>query len=423
MQTVAKDNELNRISTQSKIDLHKLLSDYSKIGRNKNNGIDRVALTKGDKEGRDYFIKLLEENNFEVKVDEIGNIFGLITFNGENKFILSGSHIDSQPNGGNYDGIFGVLNAFTAIKELATVFKKEGLKSKYNLAVVSWTNEEGARFQPSVLGSSVYTGRVNINEAYEILDSNKISVKESLQEINYLGSDKFDIPLQYIETHVECGKILEENSNQIGLIDNYWGCHKHNIHLTGEQSHTGPTPMSQRKDALYAASLIITEIRKMADSSKKTLHTSVGKIDVYPNSPNVVPGFVSLFSEIRSPFEDVLEENLNYFENFIKKVSFDTGIDIKINTHSKRDAGKFSEEINSKLENVLKNNNIKFEHLDTIAAHDAVPLSKITPSTVFVTPSVGGIIHDPKEYTKPEDLETCLDILYQYLYNECIDNE
>lgn len=413
----------NQISSQSKKELHSLLANYKKIGKNINDGIDRVALTKGDKEGRDYFIKLLKENNFEVKIDNIGNIFGLITFNKENEFILSGSHIDSQPNGGNFDGILGVLNAFTVIKELVNTFKKKGLRSKYNLAVVSWTNEEGARFQPSILGSSVYTGKIDINDAYKIIDSNRISVKDSLLEINYLGKDNFDKPAKYIETHVECGKILENNENQIGIINNYWGCHKHNIHLTGEQSHTGPTPMSQRKDALHAASLIITELKNMSDSSKKTLHTSVGKIDVYPNSPNVVPGFVSLFSEIRSPYEDTLKENFIHFENFIKNVSLNTGIKIKINSHSKRDAGKFDESINMKIEKILKKNQIRYQYLDTIAAHDAVPLSKIVPSTVFVTPSVNGIIHDPKEYTKPEDLEICLDILYQYLYDECAQDE
>ena len=413
----------NQISSQSKKELHSLLANYKKIGKNINDGIDRVALTKGDKEGRDYFIKLLKENNFEVKIDSIGNIFGLITFNKENEFILSGSHIDSQPNGGNFDGILGVLNAFTVIKELVNTFKKEGLRSKYNLAVVSWTNEEGARFQPSILGSSVYTGKIDINDAYKITDSNRISVKDSLLEINYLGKDNFDKPAKYIETHVECGRILENNENQIGIINNYWGCHKHNIYLTGEQSHTGPTPMSQRKDALHAASLIITELKNMSDSSKKTLHTSVGKIDVYPNSPNVVPGFVSLFSEIRSPYEDTLKENFIHFENFIQNVSLNTGIKIKINSHSKRDAGKFDESINMKIEKILKKNQIRYQYLDTIAAHDAVPLSKIVPSTVFVTPSVNGIIHDPKEYTKPEDLEICLDILYQYLYDECAQDE
>lgn len=413
----------NQISSQSKKELHSLLANYKKIGKNINDGIDRVALTKGDKEGRDYFIKLLKENNFEVKIDNIGNIFGLITFNKENEFILSGSHIDSQPNGGNFDGILGVLNAFTVIKELVNTFKKKGLRSKYNLAVVSWTNEEGARFQPSILGSSVYTGKIDINDAYKIIDSNRISVKDSLLEINYLGKDNFDKPAKYIETHVECGRILENNENQIGIINNYWGCHKHNIHLTGEQSHTGPTPMSQRKDALHAASLIITELKNMSDSSKKTLHTSVGKIDVYPNSPNVVPGFVSLFSEIRSPYEDALKENFIHFENFIKNVSLNTGIKIRINSHSKRDAGKFDESINMKIEKILKKNQIRYQYLDTIAAHDAVPLSKIVPSTVFVTPSVNGIIHDPKEYTKPEDLEICLDILYQYLYDECAQDE
>ena len=410
-----------KISTRSKQYLHELLSDYSKIGRNENNGIDRVALTHADKQGRDYFIKLLKENNFDVKIDNIGNIFGLINFDNSNNYILSGSHIDSQPNGGNFDGIFGVINAFVAVKEISEKVKKNNLKTKSNLAVVSWTNEEGARFQPSILGSSVYTGQIALDKAYEILDTNKVSVKDSLNEIDYLGSDVFKKPTQYIETHVECGKILENNNNQIGIIDKFWGCHKHNIHLFGEQAHTGPTPMSQRKDALHAASFIISELKKMSDLSKKTLYTSVGKIDVHPNSPNVVPGFVSLFSEIRSPYEDVLEENLNYYENFIKELSKKTDIKIKINTHSKRDAGKFDVKINSKIEELLNKNNIKYEYLDTIAAHDAVPMSKIVPSTVFVTPSVDGIIHDPKEFTKPEDLETCLDILYQYISEECLD--
>ncbi len=412
----------NKISENSKKYLHNILNDYSKIGRNENNGIDRVALTKGDKEGRDYFIKLLKENNFDVKIDNIGNIFGLVNFDNSKNYILSGSHIDSQPNGGNFDGIYGVINAFVAIKEISEKVKKNNLKTKSNLAVVSWTNEEGARFQPSILGSGVYTGQIALEKAYGVLDSNKISVKDSLKEINYLGSDIFERPSQYIETHVECGKILENNNKQIGIIDKFWGCHKHNIHLFGEQAHTGPTPMSQRKDALHAASLIISELKKMSDNSKKTLHTSVGKMDVHPNSPNVVPGFVSLFSEIRSPYEDVLEENYNYFEKFIKDLELKTKIKIVVNTHSKRDAGDFDQKINSKIEKLLNDNNVKYEYLDTIAAHDAVPLSKIVPSTVFVTPSVDGIIHDPKEFTKPEDLEICLDILYQYISQECLDD-
>lgn len=404
-------------------ELNERLVEFSRFGATAAGGIHRPEATPANGAARDAFVAWLQQAGFDVRVDGIGNIFGLLELADPGApWLLTGSHLDSQPNGGRFDGTYGVLASTIAVSHLRDKCLANGRQPEMNVAVVAWTNEEGARFQPSVLGSSTYVGLLERDWALGRTDRDGISVGEALSAIGYLGSDTAPAqPAAYVEVHIECGPELERAGRRLAVFDRWWGCRKLEIRFDGKPAHTGPTPMAERKDALLAAAQVITGVRRLVDDFKPgSLHTSVGRIEVAPNSPNVVPSQATIFLELRSADDDVLDASFDMTRRLIETAAAEAEVEWSFARDEVRRPGRFAPPLQQLAMDAAKRMGETAMQLDTIAAHDGVQLARICPSLVFGPPSVGGICHSPDEFTEPADLALGLDVL-AYMLERLLD--
>jgi beta-ureidopropionase / N-carbamoyl-L-amino-acid hydrolase len=347
-------------------------------------------------------------------------MFGIIDLVGAGgPLIMTGSHIDSQPNGGCLDGTYGVVAGCIAAETIVQEVRAGRLEPKANLCVAAWTNEEGARWQPSTLGSGTYVGDFALDYALARKDGEGVSVKQALGDIGWLGADAAPaLPKSYVELHVECGAVLEKRKLRLGIFTRWWGCRKIELRIDGAPSHTGPTLMGERRDALLAAAHIITATRQFADDAPQdVMHTSVGRIEVLPNSPNVVPSRVRLFIELRSAEETVIDAAFASLERKIAATAQATQTSMAIERDEYRRPGHFSETLAALAGQAARALAVDVMALDTIPAHDAVRLAPFTPSIVIAVPSIGGLCHTPLERTEPADLALGLDVLTDVLGN------
>jgi len=400
-------------------ELLQLMAQFGNIGRGPDGGITRLAASAQDGRARDHFCDWIRDNGGDIRIDRIGNVFGIFDLGAERgeRALFCGSHLDSQPNGGRFDGAYGVLAGMVAVRELVHRIKDNRQATQYRyLVVCNWTNEEGARFQPSLLGSKVFSGQLDDADAIEITDADGISLGAALKDIGYCGSrDDIPRPDSYVEIHVELGRILEESGKQIGIVTHCWGARKLRVVVEGEPAHTGPTPMAERKDALVAASLLTAAINERARASGQALHGSVGKMEILPNSPNVVPDRVTLWVELRSGEEAVLEGAEAWLEKELRHIEERTGCRGEIMARETRPVQPFDADGITTAEAALHRVQLSHQSLATIAGHDAVALQDICPSTLLFVPSVNGAAHSPKELTEDKDLINGLNALIALL--------
>ncbi|OLS53393.1 Zn-dependent hydrolase [Rhodovulum sulfidophilum] len=388
--------------------LHGLMEKVSEFGSTGDGGVDRPVLTDAHKAARDWFRSELSARGYTVLVDAIGNLFGRIDLAGPDApLVMIGSHLDSQPRGGRFDGAYGVMAALAAIES----FRKGGGTPRCNYVIADWMNEEGARFQPSLLGSSVFAGLVDLDWALARRDRDGKSVGEELVRTGYKGTDPAPRPDLYLEIHIEGDARMETAGARIAPFLRHWGALKVRIEVTGEQNHTGPTPMEDRKDAVLGAAHIIAEIRRLADIAEDTLYTSVARVDISPNSPNIVPGKAVLFCELRAPEPAMLDWSEASLRAALPELAAKAATRAEIVSIDRRPAGKFDPRLARLTERVADDFGLPRMQLDTIGGHDAVAVNAILPSLVFAVPSVGGVIHRNDEYTSPEDLAAGGDVL------------
>jgi N-carbamoyl-L-amino-acid hydrolase len=380
---------------------------FSRIGSTGDGGVDRVEGSEANGVARSQIVSWMRELGFEIRLDRIGNLFGLITLAGSDApWIMTGSHIDSQPLGGCFDGAYGVIAAIEAAADIRDRLLAAGATARANIAVAVWMGEEGARFRP-LLGSKVYTGLTTLETALNGRDDRGISAQQALRTIGFLGEDEAPAyPAAYVELHVECGSGLEAAGRRLGIFRRWWGAHKLDVQFVGETAHTGPTPMARRKDALYAAAQIIAGVRHLADAAAPgDLHTSVGKLEVVPNSPNVVPSLVTAYVELRSVDAGVIAAardrlmELVSFAAAAARVTYRTvRDDLRLPGHFDRGLGALAHEVALEL-------GVEPMSVDTLPGHDAVMLAAVCPTLMLTVPSRDGLCHHPREWTDPEDLE------------------
>lgn len=385
----------------------KLLSEFSAFGATDAGGVSRLACSRQDGAARDHFVNWLKRNDFEVQIDPIGNIFGWINIgekDGERAF-LCGSHLDSQPDGGRFDGVLGVVTAMVVAKSLKDASALNRISSEFDkLAVVAWTNEEGARFQPSLLGSGAFSKSIPLDSAMAYQDADGVSVEEALRAIGYLGEDVPLLPDYYFELHIEQGKELETTGNNIGIVEACWGAIKFEVTIEGRADHTGPTPMSERKDALLAASHLIVAVRNLAQATASDLHTSVARIKVSPNSPNTIAENASLWVELRGSDQTELLAAAAEFKSYLSTLPQGTGCTAKITKNTMRNVVSFDATGTNLTEMAIRGAGLKTQRMRTVAGHDAVNLQAVCPSSLIFVPSKDGISHAPDEYTSDEDV-------------------
>lgn len=407
-------------SSQAPIDAERLQAMMEKVstfGGGPDGSMTRLTLSKEDGMARDWLGQWFADNGFEQAVDGIGNQFGKLALAGANApVVMVGSHIDSQPNGGRFDGAFGVIAACEAILAVSERLKAENRFSACNFQVVNWTNEEGARFQPSLLGSSVFAGALELDYALDRKDGDGISVRESLDDIGYAGTDKVAIPDALIELHIEGDTTLSNAGERFGIFTRFWGATKYRLAFLGRQAHTGATPMADRKDALLAAAYLIGDLKQIAGEHGLDLHTSVGRLEVYPNSPNVVPAEAVLFIELRSGSPEVLAEAERKMKVKIDEAALKAGVGYEVRSIDRRKAGPFARGLIALAESAATRLGTTARHLDTIGGHDSVAMAAVCPAVVLAVHSKDGVIHHPTEYTSPEDQALGTQILADMLY-------
>lgn len=388
-------------------EMQRLLGEVSRFGATPEGGVSRLACDQAEGKARDWFMDWMTVNGFDVRIDEIGNIFGLLNFGvgDQDLAFFCGSHLDSQPDGGRFDGALGVVSAMVAAKSLKEAVARGDLVPVYrHLVVVSWTNEEGARFQPSLLGSGVFTGAVPLKSALATKDAEGISVRTALSDIGCLGTDVVPRPSYYFELHIEQGTKLEAAGKNIGVVERCWGAIKLRICVRGRADHTGPTPMNARKDALLAASQLVVSVNELSKASGSELYTSVGRMEIAPNSPNTIAETVRLWIELRSADQAALQVAVQDLKAKISDLPRSTGCTIEIETEGQRHVTEFDRFGCDTVEAAALEAGLKTMRLSTIAGHDAINLQAICPASLIFVPSKDGISHAPDEFTCDADV-------------------
>ncbi|MFK7881522.1 Zn-dependent hydrolase [Roseobacter sp.] len=386
--------------------LTSFMDGISKFGATPDGGLNREAGTPDHGNARDWFFGELRTRGYEVQIDGIGNVFAVLKANSveDSPVVMVGSHLDSQPFGGRFDGAYGVIAAFLAVEALRAEADAEGVPLGCRFVIVDWMNEEGARFQPSLLGSSVYCNELGLNYALTRCDGAGLSVSDELERIGYRGTDPAPHADIYIELHVEGNDELEKADLQIGPFTRYWGALKIRAAMQGETSHTGPTLMHDRRDATLAAAHAIIGAREISDRRDGALYSSCGRLVVQPNSPNMVADLATMFLELRSPDPDELSAAEAELMQVLKDSADKAGVNHEVISIDRREAGSFDPRLVALCERQAKTLGLGTMQLETIGGHDAVPVSRRMPGIVIAIPSVDGVIHHPTEYSKPEDL-------------------
>jgi len=351
-------------------------------------------------------------------VDAIGNMFGIARLAPASPdTVVVGSHLDTQPTGGRYDGIYGVVAGLLATKAVLDRATANPGHARRNLTVANWTNEEGARFQPSLTGSSVFAGTYPLAHAYALTDTDGLTLGDALDAIGYKGTAPLELnPVRYVELHVEQGDRLEQAGADIAAVSAAWTTRKLSILFEGEPSHTGPPPMARRKDALRAAARAIEALYQEIEQANAGAHASAAKLTVYPDSPNVVASRVRVWFEVRHETEDVALEISNRFLARIEREAVPLGVTVTIISDERRGTTWLDPAGVDIVRRTAEDLGMKVNTLQTIAGHDALAIQKRIPSSLLFVPSRDGISHSPREYTSPEALEKGYKVLAEVLW-------
>jgi N-carbamoyl-L-amino-acid hydrolase len=391
----------------------------SAFGATENGGVDRQAATIPDGEQRRWLAGLLEDHGFTVKFDHAGNQWGLYEAVPGAPFVVVGSHMDSQPTAGRYDGAYGVLAAAHAAFRLAARWEAGAAAPRFNLAVVNWFNEEGSRFKPSMMGSSVYTGKLELEDALNTKDAAGITVRDALDAIGCRGTFEGPEAAYCAEIHIEQGRSMEREGITIGLVSSNWAANKYEFVVHGEQAHTGSTVIADRKDALLGASMLVVAARELADRFPGVLHTSVGQLNVYPNSPVVVPSRVNLLLDLRSADEAVLAEADALLHARITEIERLANVSVEKHHSHSWAVTPYQPEGVELAAKVAADLGLSNKEVMTLAGHDSTNMKDLVPTVMLFVPSVDGISHNEHEYTTDEDIVAGLTMLTEVVGRLC----
>jgi N-carbamoyl-L-amino-acid hydrolase len=388
--------------------LWRSLMDLARIGATPKGGVKRLALTEIDRAGRDQFVAWAREAGLEPRVDAIGNIF--VKRRGAQPDadpVVIGSHLDSQPSGGKFDGAYGVLAGLEVIRTL----NDAGIGTRAPIEVAAWTNEEGSRFTPTMMGSGVFIGVHPLEQVLAQKDLDGITVKEALQRIGYAGTASPHKVGAYFEAHIEQGPVLEETRNTIGVVQGALGQRWFDVTVVGQDSHAGPTPMETRRDALLAASRLVVEVNRIATTFPDYARGTVGQMQVKPNSRNVVPGEVRMSTEFRSAADETLSAMVEEYARVAKTVEAACRVSIEIREVVYFPPSKFAPDLVGSVRDAARALGLSHRDIVSGAGHDAVYLSRVAPTAMIFVPCEGGISHNEIESATPADLTAGCNVL------------
>ncbi len=390
--------------------LWRSLMDLAKIGATEKGGVRRLTLTDVDRQGRDLFVRWCEEAGMATEVDGIGNIFARRAGTEAGALpVAMGSHLDSQPSGGKFDGAYGVMAGLEVVRTL----NDAGVRTRAPIEVAAWTNEEGSRFVPTMMGSGVFAGVHSLSEVLNQKDVEGISVEDALSRIGYAGKAPPHKLGAYFEAHIEQGPVLEQTKTTIGVVLGALGQRWFDVAIAGQDSHAGPTPMDTRKDALLAASRLVLEVNRIANTFPDYARGTVGHMMVKPNSRNVVPGEVSMTVDLRNAKDSTLKAMAQDLEKTIRETEKQTRTSITLKEVVYFPPSEFAPDLVSSVREGSKT--FGYSHRDMVsgAAHDAVYMARIAPTAMVFVPCEGGISHNEIENARAEDIAAGCNVLLQ----------
>lgn len=401
------------------IDSERLLNriqQLGRIGRDDNNKLTRLVASDADKSGRDTLVTWMKEASLEVAIDRIGNIVG-IWYGSDNRNeapVMIGSHIDTVINAGIYDGAYGVLSGLEVISTL----QDAGFVPTRPIAVAAFSNEEGVRYTPDMMGSLVYAGGLSVEEALATIGTDGTLLGEELERIGYAGPEEpgFLKLHAFIELHVEQGPILEQTSIPIGAVENLQGISWQRITIEGVANHAGTTPMAMRRDAGLAAARVITFLRDRVNNSEKTVAT-VGTINFEPNAINVIPSRATFTVDLRDPDEERLKDVEAALADYLKELEASEEVTITTEQLVRFQPVIFDPNIVELVERAASQRQLASKRMTSGAGHDAQMIARICPTAMIFVPSIGGISHNPKEYTADSDLIAGANVLLDVVGN------
>jgi N-carbamoyl-L-amino-acid hydrolase len=400
--------------SKTSIDASRLLgrlAELGAIGRDADGRLVRLAASDADKLGRDHLVAWIEAAGLELAIDRIGNIFGIWMPDGtqDRAPLLLGSHIDTVIDAGIYDGCYGVLSALEVIETL----KASGFAPSRPIAVAAFTNEEGVRYAPDMMGSLVYAGGLDAETALATTGTDGSLLGDELKRIGYAGDRKpgFLTPHAYIELHIEQGPVLEREGLSLGAVENLQGISWQRVTIEGDANHAGTTPMTMRRDAGHASARVITFLRERAMASNTPTVATVGCMEFQPNAINVIPSKAIFTVDLRDPDEDRLREEEAALARFLESLSAEEQVAISVQRLARFEPVKFDERIVATIETAARARALPCRRMTSGAGHDAQMIARIAPSAMIFVPSKGGISHNPREFTENDDLVAGADIL------------
>src|SRR5277367_1840091 len=396
------------------------LMELAQIGATVKGGVCRLAASDLDAEGRRLFIRWCEEAGCTVTVDRIGNIFAHRP--GRNPAlapIVTGSHLDTQPTGGKFDGAYGVMAGLEVVRTLNDL----GYETEAPIEIVAWTNEEGARFSPAMVGSGAFTGVFTLEEALATRDNNApdLTLGAELERIGFAG----DAPVgehpvaAYFEAHIEQGPILEAANLPIGIVTGAQGQRWYEITVTGQEAHAGPTPMPRRRDALVGAARMIDAVNRIGHAHAPYACATVGFVQVSPNSRNTIPGRAFFTVDFRHPEDAVLTE----MDRELRQACDDAaaasgGLEVEVKEFWYFPPTPFDPALVARVRDAAAALGQPHQDIISGAGHDAVYLARVAPTAMVFVPCVGGISHNEIEDAKPEDLTAGCNVLLNALLEQ-----
>ena len=388
------------------------LMEMAKIGATEKGGVCRLALTDLDRESRDLFARWCEEAGCTISVDKMGNMFARRPGrNNDLPPIMTGSHLDSQPTGGKYDGVYGVLAGLEVVRTLNDL----KIETEAPIEVAVWTNEEGSRFAPAMVASGVFAGVFDLDYGLSRADLDGKTMGEELRRIGYAGPE--DVGGRevgaYFEAHIEQGPILENEEKTIGVVTGAQGQRWYEVTVTGQEAHAGPTPMHSRKDALVGAARMVGEVNRIGLENQPNACATVGLMQVSPNSRNVIPGTVFFCVDFRHPKDEVLSGMDAELRKACADIAAEIGLEMDFEEIWYSPPVAFDEACVSAVRTACEGGDIP--HMDIVsgAGHDACYLSRVAPTAMVFTPCLNGISHNEIESAEPEHLEAGCNVLLQ----------
>jgi N-carbamoyl-L-amino-acid hydrolase len=385
------------------------INSLAEMERKDDGSCSRLALTDADRRGRDQVVRWMHEAGLTVRIDQIGNITGLRPGRSAGRPVMTGSHIDTVGNGGRYDGIYGVIAGLEVLQSLRDADRV----TERPLAVTVFTNEEGVRFQPDMMGSLVYSGALSLESALNAKATDGARVGDELKRIGYAGTERCGdpVPHAFIELHIEQGPILDLENGLLGAVENLQGISWQEVTIGGVSNHAGTTPMQLRHDAGYCAARIGVFVRDLAKRIGTSQVGTVGSVRLTPNLINVIANQAVVSVDLRNTDDALLTAAEREFTVFLERLAEEEGVAIDTRGLVRTQPVIFDSKVLQAIEAVAAQLRLPIRRMTSGAGHDAQMMARICPTAMIFVPSVGGISHNPREFTQARHLQLGADAL------------